>query len=46
MKEIVNDKLIDKTVAVIAEDEIQEGITVHVVKIIVPFLFRAPRCPR
>ena len=46
MKEIVNDELIDKAVAVIAEDEIQEGITVHVVKIIVPFLFRAPRCPR
>ena len=46
VKEIVNDELIDKAVAVIAEDEIQEGITVHVVKIIVPFLFGAPRCPR
>ena len=46
MKEIVNDELIDKAVAVIAEDEIQEGITVYVVKIIVPFLFGAPRCSR
>ena len=37
----------DKVVAVIAEDdEINEVITVHLVKIIVPFLFGAPRCPR
>ena len=37
----------DKLVAVIARvDEIHEVITVHLVKIIVPFLFGAPRCPR
>ena len=35
----------DKVVAVIAkDDEINEVITVHLVKIIVPFLFGAPRC--
>ena len=37
----------DKVVAVIAQDDpINEVITVHLVKIIVPFLFGAPRCPR
>ena len=30
----------------VAKDEINEVKTVHLVKIIVPFLFGAPRCPQ
>ena len=47
LKSISHDVFVQiKVVAVIAEDEIKEVITVHLVKIIVPFLFGAPRCPQ